>query len=54
MYALNKLTAFVVSALAITSALAAPVEPTSSSNLAARAPYDVHNGSVSDTSTPPT
>ncbi|KAG8745960.1 hypothetical protein FRC10_006523 [Ceratobasidium sp. 414] len=44
MHAFAKLAVFVVSALGLaSSAVAAPVEATTS-DLAARAPYDVHNG----------
>jgi hypothetical protein len=51
MYAFSKLTVLAVSALGFaSSALAVPVEGTPSSDLAARAPYDVHNGWVSEAS----
>ena len=47
MFAFTKVTVIVVSTLGLAStAVAAPVEATSN-ELAARAPYDVHNGWVS-------
>jgi hypothetical protein len=50
MYAFTKITLFVASGLSLTSsAVAAPVEAAASSDLATRAPYDVHNGWVSCT-----
>jgi hypothetical protein len=48
MYGFTKVAVFVASALSLaSSAVAAPVEAASSSDLATRAPYDVHNGWVS-------
>jgi hypothetical protein len=48
MHTFAKIAVFVVSALSLTgSAAAAPVESSGSSELVARAPYDVHSGWVS-------
>ncbi|KAG8695876.1 hypothetical protein FRC09_008873 [Ceratobasidium sp. 395] len=45
MHAFAKLTVFLASALSLASSItAAPVEAAGSSDLAVRAPYDVHNG----------
>ena len=49
MFAFTKAAVFVVSALGLAStAVAAPVEAAASKELAARAPYDQHNGWVSE------
>jgi hypothetical protein len=49
MYGFTKVAVFVASSLSLaSSAVAAPMEAGASSNLVVRAPYDVHNGWVSN------
>lgn len=47
MFALTKLAVLVAALGLASSSVAAPVDGTATSDLAARAPYDVHNGWVS-------